>query len=147
MPTTLKFYCKERCICRMPVTLQTKPCLLLTFALCFVIKVFRGYKLDALLDALLRRQAGLLLHELPRMRAIFSILGLLLVLAMVGILAKKQLGGVPNAVSTPPDSAHILVSTAASGATAQQQSQQIQQQIKQSVEATLQQARPVPDEQ
>jgi Na+-transporting methylmalonyl-CoA/oxaloacetate decarboxylase gamma subunit len=68
------------------------------------------------------------------MRAIVSVLGLLLVVAIVGLLAKKQL-------STP-----IAGPEATPGATVQQQSQQVQQQVKQSVEAAMQQARPVPDD-
>jgi hypothetical protein len=68
------------------------------------------------------------------MRAMFGVLGFLLVLAIVGLLAKKQLG-------TP-----IAVPTATPGATVQQQSQQVQQQVKESVEAAMQQARPVPDD-
>ena len=70
------------------------------------------------------------------MRSIAGVLSLLLVLAIVGVLAKKQL----NATAVTP----ALGTT--SGATPQQQSQQIQQQVKQSVEAAMQQARPMPDE-
>lgn len=68
------------------------------------------------------------------MRALFSIVSLLIVLAIVGVLAKKQLG-VTSAV--PPG--------ASPGATPQQQSQQVQQQIQQSVEGAMQ-ARPMPDD-
>ena len=68
------------------------------------------------------------------MRAMFGVLGLLLVLAIVGLLAKKQLNTT------------IEVPTATPGATVQQQSQQIQQQVKQSVDAAMQQARPMPDD-
>ena len=69
------------------------------------------------------------------MRAMFGVLGLLLVLAIVGLLAKKQLGTAsPTLPQTTP------------GATVQQQSQQVQQQVKESVEAAMQQARPVPDD-
>jgi hypothetical protein len=66
------------------------------------------------------------------MKAVFGILGLLVVLAIVGVLAKKQLSTV----------------AASPGVSPQQQSQQIQQQVKQSVEASMQQeqARQVPDE-
>jgi hypothetical protein len=71
------------------------------------------------------------------MRAIAGVLSLLLVLGIVGVLAKKQL----NATSVPP----ALV-TATPGAAPLQQSQQVQQQVKQSVEAAMQQARPMPDE-
>ena len=78
------------------------------------------------------------------MRAIVGVLGLLIVLAIVGLLAKMQLGsGVPK----PADNASgVSVPVVAPDATPQQQSQQMQQQVKQSVEATLQQARPMPDD-
>lgn len=69
------------------------------------------------------------------MRAIFGIVGLLIVLAIVGVLAKKQLGTTAS-----------VVPGAAPAATPQQQSQQVQQQIKQTVESTLQQARPMPED-
>ena len=74
------------------------------------------------------------------MRAIFGIVSLLIVLAIVGVLAKKQLGAVT--MVAPPAG---LAGTPA-GATVQQQSQLIQQQVNQSVEATLQQARPMPED-
>ncbi|MDZ7920713.1 hypothetical protein [Rhodoferax sp.] len=69
------------------------------------------------------------------MRTIFSIISLLIVLAIVGVLAKKQLSG-----ST------AVAPGAAPGATPQQQSEQVQQQIKQTVEGAMQQARPMPDD-
>ena len=68
------------------------------------------------------------------MRAFFSIVSLLIVLTIVGVLAKKQLGGTS---AVPPG--------ATPGATPQQQSQQVQQQIQQSVEGAMQ-ARPMPDD-
>lgn len=74
------------------------------------------------------------------MRGIFSIVGLLVALAIVGLLVKKQLGtqiAVPSAPGMPAVSAD---------APPQVQSQQAQQQVKQAVEAALQQARPMPDE-
>jgi len=80
------------------------------------------------------------------MKSIFSILGLLIVVAIVGILAKKQFGAVSETTAKPQDGSQILVPATTPGATPQQQSQQIQQQIKQSVEAAMQQARPVPDD-
>lgn len=64
------------------------------------------------------------------MRAIVSVVGLLLVVAAVGLLAKKQMGSTTITPEAGP----------------QQQSQQIQQQVKQSVEAAMQQARPMPDD-
>jgi len=72
------------------------------------------------------------------MRAVFGVVGLLVVLAIVGVLAKKQMG----ALTTTPAG----VTGLPAGATPQQQSQQIQKQISQTVEGTLQQARPMPDD-
>jgi hypothetical protein len=72
------------------------------------------------------------------MRTTFGILSLLIALAIIGVLAKKQMGALTVAPAGMP-------ATSAS-ATLPQQSQQIQQQVKQSVESTLQQARPMPDE-
>lgn len=80
------------------------------------------------------------------MRAIFGVLGLLVVLAMVGLLVKKQLVTtqqvvpglqVPDAVSKASDKADSTV---------RQQSQQIQQQYKQALESAMQQVRPMPDD-
>ncbi len=68
------------------------------------------------------------------MRALFGIISLLIVLAIVGMLAKKQLGGAAS-----------LAPGAVPGASPQQ-SQQLQQQIQQTVEGTLQQARPMPED-
>ncbi|MBO9514309.1 MAG: hypothetical protein J7549_09345 [Variovorax sp.] len=64
------------------------------------------------------------------MRAI-GIIGLLLALAVVGVLAKRQLAAVPAASAPAGD--------------AREQSRQIEQQIKQSLEAAQQQ-RPMPDD-
>jgi hypothetical protein len=74
------------------------------------------------------------------MRGLFGIVGLLLTLAIIGVLAKKQMGALTT-VAPPAGFA-----SAPAGATVQQQSQLIQQQVKQSVEAQMQQARPMPDE-
>jgi ABC-type phosphate transport system substrate-binding protein len=69
------------------------------------------------------------------MRALFGIVSLVVVLAIVGLLAKGQLTAQSNALP------------AANQASApQQQSQQVQAQFKQSLEGALQQARPMPDE-
>ncbi len=83
------------------------------------------------------------------MRAIFSLAGLLIVLAIVGMLAKKQLGAMSVAPVQGSSAAAAGVSLPAvtPGAGVQVQSQQIQQQIKQSVEAAMQQPRPMPDDQ
>ncbi|MDI1244968.1 MAG: hypothetical protein PSV24_06160 [Rhodoferax sp.] len=65
------------------------------------------------------------------MRIIFGVLSLLIVVAVLGTLAKKQLTGVS-----------AMDPASAPGGNAQQQSQQIQQQVKQSLDAAMQQARP-----
>lgn len=84
------------------------------------------------------------------MRAIFGVLSLLIVLVVVGVLAKKQLGALSAApvhiqMPTSADS-EVTLPAASPGATPQAQGQQLQQQIKQSVESTMQQARPMPDD-
>ena len=83
------------------------------------------------------------------MRMIFGVLSLLLVVAIVGFLAKKQLASV-NEIKVPSVSASGTVGTAGPtinpSGNVQQQSQQIQQQFKAAAEAAVQQARPMPDE-
>ena len=78
------------------------------------------------------------------MRAIFGVLSLLMVVAVIGVLAKKQLSPAP--VKLAPADAGLAVPAPADGATPQQQSQQIQNQVRQSIEATMQQARPMPED-
>jgi hypothetical protein len=80
------------------------------------------------------------------MRGIFSIVGLLVAVAVVGMLAKKQLHSVADLHPMPQNDTTILLPTTAPGATVQQQSLQIQQQLKKSVEDSLQQTRAVPDD-
>jgi len=72
-----------------------------------------------------------------RMRAL-SLIGLVLALAVVGLLVKKQLGAVapPTAASAP----------ASPAPTVREQSQQIQQQVKQQLDAAMSQPRPLPDD-
>lgn len=70
------------------------------------------------------------------MKAGMGILGLLLALLVVGLLAKKQLGGV--AVTAPGNPAGVSVPAG----TPQQQSQQLQDQVKKSVNEAMQQKRP-----
>lgn len=84
------------------------------------------------------------------MRVVFGVVSLLVVLLIVGTLAKKQLDTMPAlSISTQnpvlPDQAATLPVTSLS-ATPQVQSQQIQQQIKQSVEAAMQ-TRNMPEDQ
>lgn len=62
------------------------------------------------------------------MRAVFSVLGLLLVVVLISLLAKKQIA--------------LMVATPQGPASAQQ----VQQQVKQAVDAALQLHRAMPDE-
>jgi hypothetical protein len=78
------------------------------------------------------------------MRAVLSIVSLLIVVAIVGVLAKKQLSPAPLKPASADGSVSLPVPAA--GSTPQQQSQQIQQQVRQTLEATLQQARPMPED-
>lgn len=78
------------------------------------------------------------------MKAMFGLVGLLLALAIVGVLVKKQMRAVSEPTNTPP--AGVVVPSTTPGATPQQQSQQIQQQFKQSLDAAMQQTRPMPDD-
>ena len=83
------------------------------------------------------------------MRAVLGVVSILIVLAVVGVLAKKQLGVTPAVPIHPQNPALVDPSAAlpltSPGATAQVRSQQIQQQIKQSVEAGMQ-PRAMPDD-
>lgn len=75
------------------------------------------------------------------MRALFSVLGLLLVVAVIGLLAKKQL----SSVAAPPVAPAIpgsIATTDAKPATPQQTVQQFQQ----AVQGQMQQPRPMPDD-
>jgi len=74
------------------------------------------------------------------MRGIFSIVGLLLVVAVIGLLVKKQLGTQANVPVAPG------MPAVAADAPPQVRSQQTQQQVKQAVEGALQQPRAMPEE-
>jgi hypothetical protein len=69
----------------------------------------------------------------------FGLVGLLVALVVVGLLVKKQLGG----VAAPVLPAGTAATAGAPAGDARAQSQQIQQQFKQSLDAAMQ-ARPVP---
>jgi hypothetical protein len=73
------------------------------------------------------------------MRVVFGVLSLLVVVAIVGVLARKQLAAVAPVAGPPPVVAPGTMAPPAG--TPQQQVQQFQQ----AVEGTLQQARPVDD--
>jgi len=67
------------------------------------------------------------------MRAVFGVLGLLIVVVVIGFLAKRQLGAPAGLVGAP-------------SSTPQQQSQQLQNQVKKSVEDAMRQTRPEPED-
>jgi hypothetical protein len=71
------------------------------------------------------------------MRGIFSVVGLLVVLAIVGVLVKKQLGGGSGSAA-----ASAVPGAAAPAPTPQQQVNQVKQQV----EGLMQQARPMPED-
>lgn len=83
------------------------------------------------------------------MRVVFGILSLLIALAVVGLLAKKQMSSLsvaPVRAQAPATADPVAVPAPLPSATPQAQSQQMQQQVRQTVEGTLQQARPMPDD-
>ena len=79
------------------------------------------------------------------MRAIFGVLSLLLVLAVVALLVKKQLVPSQQALPEPVSVGAESVPTPPVGSP-QVPPQHIQQQYKQALDAAMQQARPVPDD-
>jgi hypothetical protein len=78
------------------------------------------------------------------MRMAFGLVGLVVALAIVAVLAKKQLGSV-SAIQVPQPAGEVAPKVDPN-ASVKEQSQQIQQQYKQAVEGALQQARPMPDD-
>lgn len=79
------------------------------------------------------------------MRVIFGVLSLLVVVAIVGILAKKQLSSVAP-VASPPATATATAAPDGTMARPAGTPQQQVQQFKQAVESSLQQARPMPED-
>ena len=80
------------------------------------------------------------------MRGMFGLVGLLLVVAIVGLLAKKNLSSLNGAPTPAANSAGVALPTTTPGATVKEQSQQIQQQYKQQVETAVQQPRAMPED-
>lgn len=78
------------------------------------------------------------------MRAAIGIISLLLALAIVGLLAKKQLSSTRSVVPLLQPAAGAPDASNAPPATVRAQSQQVQQQYQQAVEG-LMQPRPMPD--
>lgn len=82
------------------------------------------------------------------MRAVFGMLSLVVVLAGVGLLVKKQLTANRQAVpvlALPASPGAPMPAMVDPNATVKVQSQQIQQQYKQALESAMQQARPGDD--
>lgn len=78
------------------------------------------------------------------MRAMLSLGGLLVVLVIITLLAKKQMNAVQSVkLPATPVSAPVIERPTANG-NVQQQSQQIQQQFKAATEAAMQQPRSEP---
>ncbi|MEN9373425.1 MAG: hypothetical protein RIR79_977 [Pseudomonadota bacterium] len=75
------------------------------------------------------------------MRGLFGIVGLLVTLAIVGLVVKKQM---QTTIAVPVIAVSGVPAIATSG-TVQQQTQQVQQQYKQSVDNAMQPTRPEPD--
>ncbi|KRB41147.1 hypothetical protein [Acidovorax sp. Root70] len=82
------------------------------------------------------------------MRAIFGLVGLVVMLAIVGLLAKKQLAATraPLPALQTATGAAGTASTPTGTGTVREQSQQMQQQVKQQMEGLMQQARPMPED-
>lgn len=78
------------------------------------------------------------------MRAIFSVVGLLVVVAVIGLLAKKQLSSLGQVPSEAAGG--VTLPASPPGTTPAQRSQQMQQQMKQAIEQA-QQPRPLRDDQ
>ncbi|RPE70870.1 hypothetical protein EDC62_1360 [Tibeticola sediminis] len=76
------------------------------------------------------------------MKGIFELVGVLVALAVLGLVVKKQLAAhdrvVPAAVVAP-------ASDASSAVTVREQARQTQQQVRQQVESLMQQPRPMPE--
>jgi hypothetical protein len=71
------------------------------------------------------------------MRAVLSVLSLLVVVAAGGWLVKKQMASLPVAVQMPTGNGGLI------SGTPQQHSQQLQNQVKKTVEEAMQTPRPV----
>ena len=83
------------------------------------------------------------------MRAVLGIVSLMLVLAVVGLLAKKQLSATRMAVPALQQPAPLAGADGAAPpapASVRDQSLHIQQQYKQTLEGLVQQPRPLPDD-
>ena len=80
------------------------------------------------------------------MKGVFGLVSLLVALAIVGVVVKKQLAATRQAVPALAPAAGSPDSAVIPAATVREQSLQVQQQFKQAVESGMQQARPMPDD-
>ena len=85
------------------------------------------------------------------MLAVFGLVGLVVALAIVGVLAKKQLAATRTPVPSlqlpaASDGAATPAPAPAPAGTVREQSQQVQQQVRQQMEGLMQRARPMPDD-
>ena len=78
------------------------------------------------------------------MRAVFSLLGLVVVLALVGLLVKKQLMSTAAPSIAIPGAA--ATASAPAGTTVGQRSRQMQEDARRAVEGAMQQPRPMPED-
>lgn len=80
------------------------------------------------------------------MRGLFGLVGLVVVLAVVGLLAKNQLSAVRAPAVAVPGAAAVTADPASAPAgNVREQSRQMQDQVRQQMEGLMQQARPMPD--
>ena len=80
------------------------------------------------------------------MRALVGVLGLLIVLALVGLLVRKQLAPAAHGSAGVSPQAAASMPASAPGSNPRQQSDHIQGQVRQSLESVLQQERPQENE-
>ena len=88
---------------------------------------------------------GIWRSKLGFMRILFSVLGLLVVVMVIGIVAKKQLAAVNQPLALPVATGNPPAGTPPAGALVQSP-QSAASQVKQSVDAMLQQPRPTLEE-
>ncbi len=79
------------------------------------------------------------------MRGLFGLVGIVVALAIVGLVARKQMAVSGLVQSTTQVHADVPAYAASSPTNMVQQSQQLQQQVKKAVDAAMQE-RPVPDD-
>jgi hypothetical protein len=79
------------------------------------------------------------------MRGLFGLVGLLVALAVVGLVVRQQMAASKLTAATMEAQAGLPQGAASAAGNVVQQSQQIQQQVKQAVDAAMQ-PRPMPDD-